>query len=122
MDGPPLAEGLSPGELTADSRHHSAERCLSVGLTLRDTRAMSYYDGSDLRAERARNHLRQSDIAAAMGVSRGRIAQLEQSRHVSDRVGVRYLAAVRGRGTVDPTRLAAIDELLAALEAEEVRA
>jgi hypothetical protein len=51
--------------------------------------------GRDLAAERVRADLHIHHIATAMGVSRTRIFTLEHSDHVTARMTVRYLDAVR---------------------------
>lgn len=51
--------------------------------------------GRDLAAERVRAGLRQADVAAAAGFSRGRASQLEALRLVTDAAAERYLDAIR---------------------------
>lgn len=50
--------------------------------------------GPDLRAARARRQWRQADVAAAAGLSRERITQIERSAFPSDRDIDRYWGAL----------------------------
>ena len=51
--------------------------------------------GRDLAAERVRAGLRQADIAAVLGISHTRIAQVEWKLRPSPEFVTRYLAAIK---------------------------
>jgi transcriptional regulator with XRE-family HTH domain len=61
--------------------------------------------GRDLAAERVRAGLHQRDIAARMGVSRERVAQVEWAHRPTADVVRRYMAAVAEADGVPPRGL-----------------
>jgi transcriptional regulator with XRE-family HTH domain len=51
--------------------------------------------GMDLRLLRVSKRIKAQDVAAAMGVTHGRVSQIEAQVRVNERTTLRYLTALR---------------------------